>query len=72
MNIFAKVFVFLFCGCAIVKSEKLGCIGRWYEAVRCNEREMFYSCQLSFPIAYDMEAGYGGEGFGSGVEFVAV
>ena len=51
MHIFAKVFVFSFGGCDVVESEKVGWIGWWDGSAIWNERDMFYSCLLSFPVA---------------------
>ena len=44
MNSFAKVFIFLFGGCTVFKSEKAVWIGRWDGAVIWNDGEMFYGC----------------------------
>ena len=41
---FAEVFEFLFSGCAIVESEKVGWIGWWGGAVSWDDMEMLYRC----------------------------
>ena len=41
MHGFAKVFVFFFGGYAVVKSEKVGWIGRWGGDISWNDREIF-------------------------------